>query len=211
MPDVLSTAAAFYTRPGATPSELKKLWEIVEKIVSMPGCVLSKNSEVVHSSAVTIAQFLICQCPESSDENLAILQDFLVILTEYEKSIEEVTKMLTNLKIFLTLREQEIPLEKEFLQMYEWLFLKGIPSEETLLQALKGMGSIILKFGDTNLFKQVFGCVVKEFHSRMGTNPENMRASIKRVLKNVQDLQSSLYRSLDRLTEPENNRRVLRF
>lgn len=205
--DVLSATAAYFARPGASPSELDKAWDLTEKITSSPGAVLSQSSSLVHSSAMTVAQFLLSHAPSASDARLGVLSQFLTILAEYDKTLMEVTKMMGVLRIFLAIREQEIPLEKEYLQIYVWLFVDGIPSEEKFSKALNFLGGTILKFGDRNLFKQVFGSVVKELFSRIGgTSSEELKGSIKKLIKGVKEVQADLYRSADRLVEPEKDR-----
>jgi len=210
--DILITAAAFYARPSTSLQDQEKIWDILEKIIQGSEKSFGKSNDpikrdLVQGAAITVAQFLFFQAPKCSEHQLQVLHDFLNIITSFDgnNNIQDVTKTLSGFKIFCSLREQEIPLEKEFIHIYGWIFFNP-GSTDQFFQWISLYGSTTLKFGDKDLFEQSFGFIIKEFLSRSllsASDTEKMYFS--KLVTRIRMIQQDLLASYDQLSEPEHD------
>jgi len=116
--DILVVTASFYVQQGIPGSTLLKIWDILLHILELPG--LCHDKDIVPFAGVTVIQHLAHYFPTTSTSNLNALHNFCRLMLESFEGdcIEPVTKVIELILIFQDLREQEIPLEEEFLSIY---------------------------------------------------------------------------------------------
>lgn len=177
--DMLLCAGAYFTTDECPVSAVSLLWVIVEHIIKTPLNIemnnTSENQETLQQAGFRIANKLMLHCPESSLEQLYFLQKFLCRLSDsFPKLSIEIGQLLCFFRIFLNLKEQEIPLESEFLEVYWYLFCDdGNLSWKVVEDKLKIIGETLLRFGETEMFVSLFRSVERHFRTLVCTVGEN--------------------------------------
>lgn len=177
--DMLLCAGAYFTTDACPVSAVSLLWVIVEHIIKTPLNVdminTLENQETLQQAAFHIANKLMLHCPESSLDQIYSLQEFLCRLSDsFPKSSVEIGQLLCFFHIFLNLKEQEIPLESEFLEVYWYLFCDaGNLSWKVVEEKLKTCGETFLKFGETEMFFSLFRSVERHFRTLIFTFGEH--------------------------------------
>ncbi|ODM96452.1 Kinetochore-associated protein 1, partial [Orchesella cincta] len=161
--DILIALGFYYSQASVPGNQGATLWQIVEQIVKNP---LSndinnsfENHELLKNACSNICTVLMFQCPSYSLGQMDILQQFLCRISDsFDKLCEDIGQMLCYLKIFLVMKEQEIPLEQEFMEVFKWL--SGSPIKwEVVKNRLAEIGETLLKFGETDINFSVFRAV----------------------------------------------------
>jgi hypothetical protein len=205
-------AAYYYVQRCAVPSDLLKAWEIIEAVVQEPvGSMGRSNSPMlraqVQESAWSIAQFLFMKSPTATDHQLGVLHNFMIQICTFEGSdnAEDLSKLLSSFRVFCGLREQEIPLEEDYIKIYNAIYFSQV-HRDVFLQYLSEFGSTVLKFGDKDLFRQAFGLFRKEYQSRIMLAPQETKAYFKTFCARIVALENDLLATFERTAEPETDK-----
>lgn len=124
--NLLVVAAAFYALVPGPGSAAQKVWDIVERITENEELLDDlEYSNVVCSAAISIVLDLVLHIPVLSNKQLEMLHNFCrLIVNSFPKSVESISDVFGTLIIFETLREDEMPLETQFMAIYKGNKLK---------------------------------------------------------------------------------------
>ncbi|CAL8075127.1 unnamed protein product [Orchesella dallaii] len=206
--DILIALGFYYARPGVSGNHAT-LWEIVELIVKNPLSNDINNSfvnhELLQSACSNICTILMFQCPSYTLGQMDILQQFLCrICNSFDKLCEDIGQMLCFFRIFLVLKEQEIPLEHDFMEVYKWL--SGNPVKvEVVKSKLTKIGETLLKFGETDINFSVFRSVRRHligFLARVDGN-EGLCNHYRKIVDEINDINEDLSKRARSIVEEE--------
>lgn len=211
---MLIAVGAYFTQEGllGNPSEI--LWKIVEYIVSTPLDMNMSNTianrELLEHFALNIARFLMYQCPSLSIEQMHILQEFLCRLSSsFDKVCIDIGHLLCYFRMFLNLKEQEIPLEDEFRLVYVWL-TEGQASWETVKNKLNVIAETLVKFGEIDLCSSVIKAVIRHLQilTKQLEIEQNSRAvqHYHMIMKSIEDMKNDMISRSPKLDDDESDR-----
>lgn len=209
VPDVLIALALYLVPTGVASSYSPELWAIVEDIVKAPcGFNINNtpaNKELLQVAAFQVAGVLVLQCPELSLSQMDCLKDFICQLCEsFEDMTTQVAGLLSFYRIFLSLKEQEIPLETNFLEICKWLLGVSNPPWEKTKKMLTAIGETLLKFGELDVCSSVLKCIERQvlmfIRKVEKINPQAV-ATYTAIREQIQEIKNDLWKLLPTLVD----------
>lgn len=121
--NLIVLAAAFFILPGPG-SAFQKMWDLIEYVIQTEEDLHDAEGGIVSKAGLGVVHEMALHIPSLPAHQLEVFQAFCRLLANSfgESTTEPIAKLFGILRIFETLREQEIPLEKEFMSIYRGLY-----------------------------------------------------------------------------------------
>lgn len=205
LPDLLLAIGAYFVQDGHSGNSEALLWFVVEYIVKTPLNIDMNNSlanqELLQSASLAIARSLMQLCPTLSLEQMNILQEFLCrVGSSFDGMCIEVAHQLCFFRIFLSLKEQEIPLEQEFLDIYKWMGGES-KNPEIIKAKIRVIGETLLKFGETDLYSSIFKTIKRHLFVFIQFAQDHVVKYYVGVANDIERIKTDLSAKTSRTTE----------